>query len=116
MTARRWSELLLLATLFSVTFEKVRWNVGGSLSLADVLTVFFLAAFAFTLSPRAPRVVLGVAAFFLALLLVYLIGFYNLDTHQALAQFGKGLVKFVLHFGFLAAAVTLIARRGIPVG
>ena len=114
MTARRWSEVLLLATLFCVTFEKVRWNVGGSITIADLLTVCFLGAFAFTLSRRVPHVVAGVLAFFIALLLVYLFGYFNLDTHQALAQFAKGVVKFVLHFAFLAAAVTLIARRGLP--
>jgi O-antigen ligase len=113
VTARRWSEGLFLATLFCVTFEKVHWEVGGSLSLADVLTVFFLGAFAFTLGPRLPRLALLVLVFGVALLLVYLIGFYNLDTHEALTQFAKGMVKFVLHFLFLAAGVTLLVRRGV---
>jgi O-antigen ligase len=44
---------------------------------------------------------------------VYLIGFYNLDTHEALTQFAKGMVKFVLHFLFLAAGVTLLVRRSV---
>src|SRR5207247_2566232 len=46
-----------------------------------------------------------------AFLLVYLIGFYNLDTTQALSQFGKGMVKFVIHFLFLGAAIAYLARR-----
>jgi O-antigen ligase len=54
-----------------------------------------------------------VLVFGAALLLVYLIGFYNLDTHEALTQFAKGMVKFVLHFLFLAAGVTLLVRRGV---
>ena len=33
-------------------------------------------------------------AFFAAFLLVYLLGFYNLDTEAGLAQFAKGMVKF----------------------
>jgi len=113
VTARRWSELLFLATLFSVTFEKVHWEVSGALSLADVLTVFFLGAFALSVSPRVPRVVVGVLVFLVALLLVYLIGYFNLDTHQALVQFSKGMVKFLLHFLFLAAGVALLLRRGL---
>ena len=52
-------------------------------------------------------------AFFVVFALVYLAGFYNLDTAQALAQWAKGMVKFVLHFGFLVAGVALLARRGI---
>ena len=49
-------------------------------------------------------------AFFVVFALVYLAGFYNLDTAQALAQWAKGMVKFVLHFGFLVAGVALLAR------
>ena len=33
-------------------------------------------------------------------------------TGQALAQWGKGMVKFLLHFLFLVAAVAYLARRG----
>jgi O-antigen ligase len=111
VTARRWAEGLFLATLFCVTFEKVHWNVGGSISIADLLTIAFLVAFAFSLSSRVPRTAAIVLAFFAAFVLVYLIGFFNLETHQALSQFVKGMVKFVLHFLFLAAAVVLLAQR-----
>ena len=45
------------------------------------------------------------AAFFVAFLTVYLVGFFNLDTEQALAQWAKGMVKFVLHFLFLVAGI-----------
>ena len=37
------TRFLFLATVFSVTFEKVHWSVGGTLTLADVLTTLFLA-------------------------------------------------------------------------
>jgi O-antigen ligase len=91
--------------------------VGASLSLADLLAATFLLTFALArlverdgrLSPTAAAVVLFLAAF----LLVYLLGFYNLDTQQALTQFTKGLVKFLLHFLFLAAGVALLARRSL---
>ena len=49
----------------------------------------------------------------LAFALVYLAGFYNLDTGQALAQWSKGMVKYVLHFGFLVTGVALLARRSL---
>jgi len=101
-----------LATVFCVTFEKIHWSLGGDVSLADVLATLFLASFVVTTRPRVPRTAVVVIAFFAALALVYLAGFFNLDTSEALAQFAKGLVKFVLHFGFLAAGITVLARRG----
>jgi O-antigen ligase len=113
VSGRRLTDGLFLATLFCVTFEKLHWNVGGSISLADLLTIAFLVAYAATtLTARIPRTTAVVLAFFALFLLVYLVGFFNLDTHQALSQFTKGLVKFVIHFLFLAAAVALLVRRG----
>jgi len=113
VSGRRLTDGLFLATLFCVTFEKLHWSVGGSIALADVLTIAFLIAFASTtLTKSVPRTTVAVLAFFLAFLLVYLIGFFNLDTHEALSQFVKGMVKFVIHFLFLAAAVALLVRRG----
>ena len=107
---------LFLATLAAVTFEKVHWEVGASVGIADVLAVLFLAGFALGRiglgAGRLPRTVLAVVGFFLAFLLVYLVGFYNLETAEALAQFAKGMVKFVIHFAFLAAGITYLVRRG----
>jgi O-antigen ligase len=111
-TASRVTSLLFLATFFSVTFEKVHWNFGGSLGIADILTVLFLVAFAFEQRDRPiPRTAVMVLAFFAVFVLVYLVGFFNIQTQQGLDQFTKGMVKFVLHFLFLAAAVTYLARR-----
>ncbi|MDX6513896.1 MAG: O-Antigen ligase [Gaiellaceae bacterium] len=112
----RLTDWLLLATAFCITWEKVHWNVAGAVSLADVLTILFLVSFTAdrlaARDARTTRTVLIVLAFLAAFLLVYLIGFYNLETKQALDQFGKGLIKFVLHFLFLAAGVAHLARRG----
>ncbi len=105
---------LFLATAFCITFEKVHWNVAGAVTLADVLTILFLAAFGAGVlrgERRMPRTTAVVLAFLAAFLLVYGFGFYNLDTKQALDQFGKGLVKFLLHFFFLAAGLTYLAER-----
>jgi O-antigen ligase len=105
-------DALLLSVLFTATFEKVHWNFGGQVGLADVLTILFLTVFALTERrplPRSSAIVLG---FFAAFTLVYLAGFFDIGTKDGLDQFVKGMVKFVIHFLFLAAAVGYIARRG----
>jgi O-antigen ligase len=60
------------------------------------------------LVPATTIVVLGFAA---ALLLAYLIGFFNIETKQALSLWEKGLTKFAIHFAFLAAGVAYLAQR-----
>jgi hypothetical protein len=55
VTRTRVTAFLLLATFFSVTFEKIHWNISGSLELADVLTILFLLAFALTSRGVMPR-------------------------------------------------------------
>jgi hypothetical protein len=112
IASTRVTAFLLFATLFSVTFEKVHWNISGSLGLADVLTVLFLLGFALTSRGAMPRTTAILLGFFAAFLLVYLAGFFNLDTKQGVDQFTKGMVKFVLHFLFLAASVTYLVQRG----
>ena len=105
-----------LATLFSVTFEKVHWEIAGSVSLADMLAILFVASFLAMrradLDGRLPRTALLSLGFALAFALVYLFGFFNLETRRALEQFVKGLVKFVIHFAFLAAGIAYLSRRG----
>ena len=113
VVSRTWATgAFFLATLFSVTFEKVHWQVGGDLGLADVLTVGFLLAFALAQRGPMPRTAAIVLGFFALFALVYLLGFFNIQTRQGLDQFGKGMVKFVLHFLFLAAGVTYLVQRG----
>ena len=94
----------------------MHWSVGGDLALSDVLTALFLLAFALSrierLDGRFTRSAAVTFAFFLAFLAVYLLGFFNLETATALAQWAKGMIKFLLHFVFLFAAVALVARRG----
>ena len=108
-------DALFFATVFTVTFAKLQWEVAGTLSLSDVLTAVFLIAFAGTrLGTGDRRLAWGAAAaalFFLAFLVVYLIGFYNLETEQALAQWAKGMLKFLLHFLFLVVGIAYIVRR-----
>ena len=112
VAASRVTGALLLATLSCVTFEKVHWSFGADLGIADVLTVLFLLAFALTSRGPVPRTTAIVLAFFAAFLLVYLLGFFNIETKQSLDQFTKGMVKFVLHFLFLSASVSYLVQRG----
>jgi O-antigen ligase len=110
----RLTGALFLATLFCITWEKVHWNVAGAVGIADVLTILFLAAFAFEWGgPRFPRTTGVVLAIFAGLLVVYLVGFFNIETKQSLDQWGKGMVKFVLHFLFLGAGVAYLTRRSV---
>lgn len=117
-TARhgRATEALFLLTIFTITFAKLRWAVAGDLVLADVLTILFLVSFTADRvgrgDARLPRTAVVAGLFGVLFLLVYLVGFFNLQTLQAVDQFGKGLVKFVLHFAFLVAGIAYVASRG----
>jgi hypothetical protein len=110
---RRVTSFLFLASVFCVTFEKVHWNIAGNVSLADVLAIGFLISFAVgTRRWRVPRTTAVLLVFLLAFLLVYLAGYFDLSDSDALAQWGKGLTKWLIHFAFLAAAVVWLSRRG----
>ena len=114
-TSSRLTDFLFFATAFTITLSKLHWELAGQVNLSDLLALAFLFAFAAERVAHRdaafPRTVVVAAAFFAAFLLVYLAGFFNLETEQALAQFGKGLVKFLIHFFFVIAAVAYIARR-----
>ena len=114
MPSRRLTDFLLFAAVFTMSFEELYWNVAGKISLSEVLAILFLAAYLLRRlarhDARLPRTAGIVVVFFAAFLLVYLVGFYNLETTQGLTQFGKGMGKFVLHFAFLVAAVDYLAH------
>jgi len=86
----RVTSFLFLGTLFCCTWEKVHWTFAGNVELSDMFALCFLASF----------------------LVVYLIGFYNLDTPNGLGRFVKGMIKFAIQFSFLALGVTWLWRRG----
>ena len=110
-------DALFLGTLLTVTFHKLQWELAGSLTLSDVLTSVFLVLFVWLRlegeDARLTHTAAVALAFMAAFALLYLAGFYTLDTGQALAQWAKGMVKFVLHFGFLVTGVALLARRSV---
>jgi hypothetical protein len=107
---------LLFATVFSVTFAKVRWQIGSvDLTIADLTASAFVVAFLLARierrDRRLPASALTLLVFFAAFAVVYLAGFFNLETIADRNQFVKGIVKFVIHFSFLVLAVAHIARR-----
>jgi O-antigen ligase len=109
------TRFFFLATLFCVSFEKVQWQVGASVELADILAILFLIAFVGGRIVRRdgwiPRAVYTVILLLGALLIVYLLGYFNMTTGTELSQFSKGMVKFMIHALFLIAAIAYLARR-----
>lgn len=108
-------EALFLASLFCVTFEKVHWNVTGAISISDILAALFVAAYLLgrieRRDTRLPRSAAVVLLFVAALLLVYLLGFFDLDSPDAATQFGKGITKSLLHLLLLVCGIAYLARR-----
>jgi hypothetical protein len=117
VTARpaRLVELAFLATVFTITFEKIHWEAGVTINLADILATFFVVGYLATRFASGdgwlPTTAIATTGFAVAFLLVYLSGYFNLETEQALEQFAKGLAKFGVHFAFLIAGIAYLARR-----
>ncbi len=111
----RLTRFLFLATVFCVTFEKVHWSIAGTVGIADVLAILFLVAWAaeriLDRDRRLARTSAVVFCFALVFLLVYLCGYFAIDTADGSGQFGKGIFKWVIHMLFLVAGVTYLARR-----
>ena len=103
---------LFFGSLFVATFEKVHWSFAGQIGINDIATILFLIAYLATERRPLPRTSAIVLAFFAAFALVYLAGFWNIDTKQGLTQFTKGMVKFVIHWAFVVAAIGYLAQRG----
>jgi O-Antigen ligase len=111
----RVTRLLFFATIFCVTFEKVHWNIAGTVSIADVLAIAFLVMWTVERlalrDRRLPRTSAVVTCFGLAFLLVFLLGYFDIDTAAGVGQFGKGIFKWAIHILFLLAGVSYLARR-----
>jgi O-Antigen ligase len=111
----RVTAFFFLATLFCLSFEKIQWELAGTVGLSGILAVVFVAAF---LAERLgdgrhgfPRTVAIALFFALAFLAVYLAGFYNIETEAAAEQFAKGLARFAITFAFAAAGIAYLARK-----
>jgi O-Antigen ligase len=111
----RLTAFLFLATLFCLSFEKIQWELAGTIGLSGILAVLFTVSFGAAHAVRPvrgfPRTVAILLLFGLAFLLVYLAGFYNLETETAAAQFAKGLARFAITFTFAALGIAYLARR-----
>jgi O-Antigen ligase len=110
-------DALLFATVFTITFAKVRWALGGAdVNVSDVAAGLFVFAFVVdrlgTRDWSFPKTFAVLALFLGAFSLVYLVGYFNLQTTEDRTQFIKGLIKFWLHFALVLAAVAYLARRG----
>jgi O-antigen ligase/polysaccharide polymerase Wzy-like membrane protein len=112
----RAADVALLVSVFTITLVRLRWPVGGNdVYLSDLTVAAFLGLFLIhRLAARdrnVPRTVVVLLAFLALLSLVYLVGYFNLETSADRSQFTKGLAKFALHFAFLIAAVAHMSRR-----
>ncbi len=115
LSLERVTSALFFTTLFVSTFEKVHWNFGGQLGINDMTTIAFLVAFLASERQREekfPRTSGIVLAFFAAFALIYLAGFWDIQTSQGLTQFWKGMTKFAIHWSFIVAAIAYLVRRG----
>jgi len=111
----RVTSTLFFTSLFVSTFEKVHWSVAGQIGANDISTILFLLAFVASereREERFPRTSAVVLGFFAVFALVYLAGFWDVTTQQGLTQFWKGMVKFVIHWTFMVAAIAYLVRRG----
>jgi predicted PurR-regulated permease PerM len=83
-----------LATAFCCTFAKVQWNVAGSVFLADLAAGGFLLFYALDRLGRrggpVPRTAAVLIVFLGAFRLVYLIGFFNLETGRPSTSSARG--------------------------
>jgi branched-subunit amino acid transport protein AzlD len=80
---------LFFASLFVATFEKVHWNVAGQIGINDITTILFLIAYVATERRPLPRTSAIVLGFFAAFTLVYLAGYWDIETKQGLTQFAE---------------------------
>ena len=97
-----------------MTFEKIHWDVAGQVYLADLCAIGFIVSFAADRlakgDNRLPWTSFVAMGFLIAFLVVYLVGYFNLDTAIAATQYGKGMTKFAIHFLFLILGVAFLAR------
>lgn len=111
----RLTAFLFLATLFCLSFEKIQWELAGTIGLSGILAALFVLAFGAQrlsgASRGVPRTVAIILLFGLTFLLVYLAGFFNIETDQAAELFAKGLARFAITFAFAAAGVAYLARK-----
>ncbi len=117
----RTLDVLLFATAFCITFAKIRVNLGGDLHvlISDVTAPLFVAGFLIHRVMRRDFVVSRTVAiatgFMLAFFLVWLVGFYNLETSGDRDLFLKGVGKSSIHLALVVCGVAYLERRSVRV-
>ena len=109
---RSVTSFFFLATLFCCTWEKLHWTFAGNVELSDMLALCFLASYLAVSRARVAATSATLLCFLVVFVVVYLIGFYNLDSPGGLKLLVKGLILFMIQFSFLVFAVTWLWRRG----
>ena len=104
-----------LATVFCATWEKLSWNVAGSIGIADIFAIGFIVTFGIAeiqhRDRRFVRTAFVVALFALLFLVVYLAGYFTLESGQAVQQYWKGFIKWGIHILFVLFGVIYLSRR-----
>jgi hypothetical protein len=117
--SRRGLDLILLVAVGVLTFEKIRWETPlVSLTISNLLSLAFVIAFAIDRVRRRDYAVtpasVTLLGFMGAFAAVYLAGYFDLQDHQALSFWAKGVASWAAHFAFLVCGVAYMARRGRP--
>jgi hypothetical protein len=117
VNVRRSVELPFLWAILTATWATVRLDTSlVSLTYSDLLISVFLATFAWDRIRRRdvtmPHSAAVVAGFMLVFLAVYLCGYFDLQTKQALTFWIKGIGAWLAHALFLVCGVALLARGG----
>lgn len=110
-------DTLLLATLSVLTFEKIRWETpAATVTLTNLLASAFVIMFVIDRARRrdyaVPAAAAGLLGFMGVFLAVYLCGYFDLQNHEALTLWLKGISSWSAHFSFLVCGVAHMARRG----
>jgi O-antigen ligase len=117
----RTLDVLLLTTAFFITFAKIRVSFGGGthVLISDVTAPLFVAGFlAHRIARRdyvVSRTVAIAAGFALAFFLIWLVGFYNLETTQDRDLFLKGVAKSSIHLALVVCGIAYLERRSVRV-
>ncbi|MBC7643769.1 MAG: O-antigen ligase family protein, partial [Thermoleophilia bacterium] len=99
-----------------VSWTKLFVNVGGKLDLSLVVAFAFLAGFGVLRASRGdwrlPRIAAWLAGWSGLMLIVDLLGLFNIDTAVGRTQFGKAFLLAVIAAALLICATTHMAARG----
>ncbi len=117
MRRRGLLDLLFLCTLGVLTWEKIRWETPAvTLTATNLFALAFVIAFLVDRLRRGdgrfPAADMTLLVFMGLFAAVYLAGYYDLQNHDALSFWLKGLGSWMVHFAFLICGVAHLARRG----